>query len=463
MYIIIAGCGRVGAQLAGLLSDEGHDVVVIDKDAKSFERLGGSFNGVTLEGVAFDEEILLEAGIRDADAFIALTNYDNTNLMAAEVAKCVYEVPTVLSRLYYVEKELTFFKMDIDYICSTTLTAERFEEKLFQGTDTISLQDRPELGVKLLEFQVRPEAARRRAGDLNSGVNSRLVAVIRNGVMLPLDGELFLEPADRLVVALRKEGREAGLACLGEDLDSNGACRFAAAFPEDAGYVLRSEPENAKVIVGGCSAVGAHLAFMLSMEGHDVTVIDDDASRFERFPDMFTGRFVQGVVFEEETLLAAGIEDATHFAVLTKYDNTNMMAAMVARRVFQVPNVVARLFNTDKESTYQALGIDFVCGTRLLSQAMLYRLLDPVVQVRASCCNNLFDIVEFACPPRWTGKEVAQIEDKLGFRLAYVARRRSGVLPGEHFKLGHDDVITALLTSKAVRKLDRYLKKHSKG
>ncbi|MFH1311619.1 MAG: NAD-binding protein [Candidatus Eisenbacteria bacterium] len=463
MYVIVAGCGRVGAQLAGFLSEEGHDVVVIDKDATSFHRLGSSFNGLTLEGVAFDEDLLLDAGVKSADAFLALTNYDNTNLMAAEIAKCIYEVPTVLSRVYYVEKELTFFKMGIDYVCSTTLTAERFTEKLFQGTGTISLQDRPELGVKLLEFQVRPEAAGRRARELDSGVNSRLVAVLRRGLLLGLDEDILLEPADRLVVALRKEGHQAVLECLGEGYATDVSCRFAAAFPTDASGALQDKPDSATVVIGGCSAVGAHLAFMLSMEGHDVTVIDEEPERFKRMPDNFTGRFVRGTVYEEETLLAAGIEEASHFAVLTKFDNANLMAAMVAQRVFNVPVVVARLFNTDKEFTYQALGIDFVCGTRLLSQLLLNRLINPIVHVRASCCNNLFDIVEYECPSRWAGKDIAQIENKVGFRLAYVARRQTGVLPTGHFKLGQGDVITALMPSRAARKLDRNLKKQMKG
>lgn len=85
MHIIIAGCGRVGSQLALYLSYEGHDVAIIDKDPASFGRLGSTFNGIVLEGVAFDEEVLLEAGIEKAEAYAAVTNYDNTNLMAAEM------------------------------------------------------------------------------------------------------------------------------------------------------------------------------------------------------------------------------------------------------------------------------------------------------------------------------------------------------------------------------------------
>lgn len=86
MYVIIIGCGRVGSELAKLLSNEGHDVVVIDKENSSFERLG-AFNGVTLTGNGFDLDLLKQVGAGKADAFCAVTNGDNTNLISAQVAK----------------------------------------------------------------------------------------------------------------------------------------------------------------------------------------------------------------------------------------------------------------------------------------------------------------------------------------------------------------------------------------
>lgn len=463
MYLIIAGCGRVGSTLANTLSGEGNDVVVIDKDAGSFERLGGTFNGVTLQGVAFDEELLLEAGAARADAFLAVTSIDNTNIMAAEIASRVHAIPMVLSRLYYVEKELTVFKLGIDYICSTTLTSERFMEKLFQGTDAISVLDNPDVGVKLLEFTAKREAAGKTARTLDSGVNSRVVAILRRGTPLDISGNVELEPEDRIVVALRKEGLHAVAECLGDDFANESACRFAAPFPTGVGEVIQDGAPDSRVIVGGCSAVGAHLAFTLSMEGYDVTVVDRDPSRFERMPDSFNGRFVVGPVYDEETLLAAGIDKASRFAVLTKFDNANLMAAEVARHIFNVPKVVARLFNTDKESTYQSLGIDFVCGTRLLSQALLDRLVEPMARKSGNCCNNMYDIVEFECLPRWAGRNVAHFEKKMGFRLAFVARGHSGVLPSGQFVLREGDTLTAIMLPGVTRKLDNYLRKSKRG
>ncbi len=133
MNVIVVGCGRVGSQLATLLSIEGNNVTVIDKDQDSFRRLGTAFNGVTMKGLGFDEEVLIEAGIEEADVFAAVTNLDNTNLMAAEVARKIFHVPHVVARLYNPQRERTYQQLDLDYVCGTTLVAESLLDKIKSG------------------------------------------------------------------------------------------------------------------------------------------------------------------------------------------------------------------------------------------------------------------------------------------------------------------------------------------
>ena len=96
MYVIIIGCGRVGSELAKLLSGEGHNVVVVDKNRAAFERLGSTFNGLTLTGNGFDLELLKRAGIEQADAFCSVTNGDNSILFSAQVAKKYLRSPKLL-------------------------------------------------------------------------------------------------------------------------------------------------------------------------------------------------------------------------------------------------------------------------------------------------------------------------------------------------------------------------------
>lgn len=156
MNVIVVGSGRVGSQLATLLSIDGHNVTVIDKDADSFRRLGTAFNGVTIRGLGFDEDVLEEAGIRECDAFAAVTNLDNTNLMAAEVARKIFGVPHVLARLYNPQRERTYQQLDLDYVCGTTLVAESLLDKIKSGHGhhVDSFGD-----VEIVVFRLREDAA----------------------------------------------------------------------------------------------------------------------------------------------------------------------------------------------------------------------------------------------------------------------------------------------------------------
>lgn len=462
MHVIVSGCGRVGSQLSEFLSYEGHDVMVIDKDPAAFNRLGAAFNGITIEGVAFDEEVLAEAQAEKADAFAAVTNQDNTNLMTAELATTIYEIPKVVSRLYYPERELTFFKMGIEYVCSTTLLTDRIKELLIKGEDVFVQQDRLDLGLQLVEFRVTDEGAGRPAAELNAGVSSHLVSLVRDGSELDWNGSTMLEAGDHVLVTLRREGWRAIGACLGSDMLDDPSCRLAVVTPSpEAEALLTGEGPPVKVVIGGCSAVGAHLGYLLAMEGNDVTIIDEDPALFERLPEGFDGRFIEGVIYDEEALLEAEIEDAQYFAAVTKLDNKNLMAAEVARNVFGVPRVVSRLFNPDKEQTYQALGISYVCGTRMIAEELLGRILRPVMSRVGTCFNNLFDVVEFECPPSWNEKAAAEV--KTGGRIAYIARRSSGHMPEDKFILKSGDKITVVGSKRHLDKLEHYLKKHHKG
>jgi trk/ktr system potassium uptake protein len=463
MYVIVAGCGRVGSRLAEFLSFERHDVVVIDRDSGSFRRLGGTFNGITMQGMAFDEEVLLEAGVKEADAFAAVTDEDNTNLMACEIAKGVFGVPMVISRLYSPEKELTFFKMNMDYVCSTTLITNGIRERLFQSEDTIIQQDRLDVGMQVVEFLVGEQAAGEPVGALDYGISSKVLLLSRDNRNLDFDQDTELQAGDRVVMTLRKEGWQTVTECLGPSADPS-SCRADLLPVEGLGISVDAEGvSKAKVIVGGCSMVGAHLAYELSILGHDVTVIDEDPSLFRRLPTTYGGNFLEGVVYDEETLLAAGVEQADAFVSVTKKDNKNLMAAEVARHVFKVPHVMARMFNPDKEPTYQALGMPYVCGTTLVSNALIERILSPMVRFRAACLFNKYNLAEFDCPAAWDGKPVRAAMDNVGVKFAYIARRSSGYMPDDDFRLKKGDTINALVTTKKFSRLESNLRKISKG
>ena len=130
MKVVIMGCGRVGAQLAALLDAEGHQVSVLDTDTYSFRRLPRDFGGTALVGNGLDQEALKRAGIEEADAFVVVTQGDNRNVMAAQIAKHIFNVPKVICRIYDPLRQELYQTLGLEAISPTTVFARILKEKL---------------------------------------------------------------------------------------------------------------------------------------------------------------------------------------------------------------------------------------------------------------------------------------------------------------------------------------------
>jgi trk system potassium uptake protein TrkA len=125
MYIIIAGCGKIGANLVKTLSNEGHDVAVIDPNEENFAQLESATNCLTITGMPIDEDVLKSAGIERAEALCAVTSDDNVNIMTAQIAKQLYHVPRVITRFYDPDKENVMRQMGLCTICPTMLAVKK--------------------------------------------------------------------------------------------------------------------------------------------------------------------------------------------------------------------------------------------------------------------------------------------------------------------------------------------------
>lgn len=130
MKIVIMGCGRVGAQIAGLLEQGGHEITILDIDAYSFRRLPPDFKGTALLGNGMDEEVLRRAGIEEADVFVAMTQGDNRNVMAAQIAKHIFNVPRVISRIYDPLRQEMYDTLGLEAFSPTTIFAELVRDKI---------------------------------------------------------------------------------------------------------------------------------------------------------------------------------------------------------------------------------------------------------------------------------------------------------------------------------------------
>lgn len=130
MKVIIVGCGRVGAQLATLLDAEDNSVTIIDTDAYAFRRLPPNFKGTPLVGNGLDQELLKKAGVEGTDVFVVVTQGDNRNVLAAQIAKHIFNVPKVVCRIYDPLRQELYNTLGLEAISPTTVFAQMLKEKL---------------------------------------------------------------------------------------------------------------------------------------------------------------------------------------------------------------------------------------------------------------------------------------------------------------------------------------------
>ena len=203
MHIVIVGCGRVGAELAKLLSSEGHNIVVVDKDPKSFSRLSKAFNGVSLEGNGYDIEILKSAGIEKADAFCVVTNGDNTNLVAAQVAKNIFKVPKVIARVYDPQRASIYRALGLDILSGTTLFASMIRDKILESHFSSYLTESAEVGV--LQIEVKDKLKGKEVSAVNVPYEVLICSIIKKkGTVIPTDNTV-LESGDVLLAIVKTE------------------------------------------------------------------------------------------------------------------------------------------------------------------------------------------------------------------------------------------------------------------
>jgi trk system potassium uptake protein TrkA len=184
-----------------------------------------------------------------------------------------------------------------------------------------------------------------------------------------------------------------------------------------------------KIIIIGCGRMGAGLARTLSLRGHAVTVVDNDPTAFERLGPAFKGQTVVGVGFDRDVLLKAGIERADGLAAVSASDEANVVAARIARQVFRVPRVVARLYDTRKAEIYQRLGLQTIApitwGIHQIADLLCYSPLDTIL----SLGSGEVDVVKTEIPPLLVGRTVNELTVPGEVQVVAISRGGTTFLP----------------------------------
>lgn len=200
------------------------------------------------------------------------------------------------------------------------------------------------------------------------------------------------------------------------------------------------------VVIMGCGRVGSTLARSLTERGHSVAVIDQNPEAFRRLDRDFEGQMITGVGFDRTVLTEAGITRADAFAAVSSGDNSNIIAARVARETFGVTNVVARIYDSGRAAVYERLGIPTVATVRWAA-GRLMRLLDPGPDIEVwRDATSAVSMIELGLHEDWTGQPLERLETATGVRASYVIRFGLGVLPTPSMVVQDGDQVFALVT-----------------
>ncbi len=179
MNIFIIGCGRVGSQLGKMFSVEGHDVVIIDTDPDAFKRLGSAFNGLQVVGSGTDEILLREAKIEEADVFIALTDKDNINIMAAQIARSIFQISKAIAKVDDPARDKAFQEQDFTIVSGTHLVSDAIWNQLSQKPYKRCCNISPDTGI--IRFTPAKTMVGKSVAQLNVGTEFMVCGVVRQG------------------------------------------------------------------------------------------------------------------------------------------------------------------------------------------------------------------------------------------------------------------------------------------
>jgi trk/ktr system potassium uptake protein len=207
------------------------------------------------------------------------------------------------------------------------------------------------------------------------------------------------------------------------------------------------------VVIMGCGRVGSTLARALEDRGHTVAVIDSNPDAFRRLGPGFSGEKVNGYGFDQKVLEAAGIQNAGAFAAVSSGDNSNIISARVAREMFGIDNVVARIYDPGRAEVYQRLGIATVATVRWTADQMLRRLLPHGSEPEWRDPSGTIRISVFPAPPLWIGRKLDEFQTT-GARVAFVTRLGEGVLPTSDMVLQDGDLLHLVITESEADAVD---------
>jgi trk system potassium uptake protein TrkA len=344
VHIVVMGCGRVGSSLARNLERAGHSVAIIDQNRAAFRRLGPEFAGDQITGVGFDRSTLRRAGIDRAGAFAAVSSGDNSNIIAARVARETFGVAHVVARIYDPKRAEVYERLGIPTVATVPWTVNRFLSVLLGDKHVEDWRD-PSGAVSLLQVPLHEGWIGHKVKTLEAATEARVRP---------------RHAADRRDHAAgRRPGAPAGHR-------RHRRCRRA-------GHRQRADHRGAlmRVAIAGAGGVGRSIARELLEHRHNVMLIERDPDRVDpsRVPE---AEWLQADAAELASLEEARLQDCDVVISATGDDKVNLVVSLLAKTEFAVRRVVARINHPDNEWLFtEAWGVDVAVSTPRVMVALV--------------------------------------------------------------------------------------------
>jgi trk system potassium uptake protein len=212
-----------------------------------------------------------------------------------------------------------------------------------------------------------------------------------------------------------------------------------------------------KVIIAGCGRVGALLANKFSAENHEIAVIDRDPTAFLRLGRNFQGEMIPGLVFDRDALNAAGADRADAFVAVTSGDNSNVVSATIARDIFRIPKVVARIFDPRRADIYRRLGIPTVSSVSWASNEILSIVLHQDLVRDLTLGDGEVQLVKVSIPPRLIGRTVAELQIPGEMTVVAIVRGGMSFIPVDGSALRDGDIAELAVLTSSMPKFKKML------
>ena len=211
------------------------------------------------------------------------------------------------------------------------------------------------------------------------------------------------------------------------------------------------------VVIVGCGRVGSSLGRELTADGQSVAIIDRRSESFDRLGPDFTGTTVQGIGFDRDRLVEAGIEQAGALAAVTSGDNSNILVARVARENFGIEQVVARIYDPRRAVIYQRLGIMTVATVAWTTDQVMRRLIPEARPAEWSDPTAKVCLIDRSLPDAWAGEPLADLEEAIGARVVAINRMGAATVPGARTVAQAGDVLYIAAESARLAQIDNAL------